>query len=62
MIAAILFKMMKRKPWEVFSLNSLCTVYFYIILVDGLENESCVDDIAISITTLVHNVIWDCKL
>lgn len=54
--------MMKRKPWEVFSLNSLCTVYFYIILVDGLENESRVDDIAISITTLVYNVILDCKL
>jgi len=45
-----------------FSLNSLCTVYFYIILVDGLENESRVDDKAIIITTLVHNVIMDCKL
>lgn len=54
--------MMKRKPREVFSLNSLCTVYFYIILVDGLENESRVDDIAISITILVYNVILDCKL
>lgn len=54
--------MTKRKPWEVFSLNSLCTVYFYIILVDGLENESRVDDIAVSITALVHNVKWDCKL
>lgn len=47
------------KTWEVFSLNSLCTVYFYIILVDGLGNESCVDDKA---TTLVYNVILDCKL
>lgn len=53
---------MTRKPWEVFSLNSLCTVYFYIILVDGLENESRVDDIAISIITLVYNVILDCIL
>lgn len=53
---------MKRKPWEVFSFNSLCTVYFYIILVDGLGNKSCVDDITIIITTLVHNVIMDCKL
>lgn len=44
-----------------FSLNSLCTVYFYIILVDGLENEPCLDDIAISIITLVNNVILDCK-
>lgn len=43
-------------------MNSLCTVYFYIILVDGLENESRVDDIAISITILVYNVILDCKL
>lgn len=31
---------MKRKPWEVFSLNSLCTVYFYIILVEGLEKRT----------------------
>lgn len=53
---------MKRKQWEVFSLNSLCTVYFYIIMVDGLGNESRVDDIAIIITTLVHNVIMDCIL
>lgn len=51
--------MKKRKPWKVFSLDSLCTVYFYIILLDGLENESCVNDIA---ATLVYNVILDCKL
>lgn len=53
---------MKRKPWEVFSLNSLCTVYFYIILVEGLEKTNRVGDTAISIIALVHNVILDCKL
>lgn len=56
---------MKRKQWgvsQVFSLNSLCTVYFCIILVDGLEIESRIDDIAISIITLVYNVKLDCKL
>lgn len=59
LIAAIVFKK-KRKPWEEFS--CLCTVYFYIILVAGLETNHLLMIIAVNMITLVNIVIMDCKL